>query len=165
MRRPEICSCLPIGTLTAARQVAEVDGTHRIRVNSGAFGRAALAGAGAASPSRPAAAGIVRRPFTTGCQQPRQSEVPALPLPFTGMSWRRNRMERPPRVGAAVLAKALAGVFTVFLATTAGVAGAGYFQIQPPAPKKGEPPPEPDLVIPEPELPEVEPGGPRTLLV
>ena len=31
------------------------------------------------------------------------------------MSWRRNRTERPPRVGAAVLAKALVGVFLIFL--------------------------------------------------
>src|SRR3954454_22096692 len=82
------------------------------------------------------------------------------------MSWRRNRMERPPRVGAAVLAKALAGVFTVFIATTAGVAGAGYLQIQPPAVPKGAPPaPAPIDNIPEEKLPEVEPGGPRTLLV
>src|SRR3954468_20701191 len=82
------------------------------------------------------------------------------------MSWRRNRTERPPRVGAAVLAKGLAGVFTVFIATTAGVAGAGYLQIQPPAvPKGGPPAPPPIDNIPEEELPEVEPGGPRTLLV
>src|SRR4051794_29467036 len=81
------------------------------------------------------------------------------------MSWRRNRMERPPRVGAAVLAKALAGVFTVFIATTAGVAGAGYLQIQPPAVRKGDPPAPPPIEIKEAELPDVEPGGPRTLLV
>jgi polyisoprenyl-teichoic acid--peptidoglycan teichoic acid transferase len=82
------------------------------------------------------------------------------------MSWRRNRTERPPRVGAAVLAKALAGVFTVFIATTAGVAGAGYLQIQPPAVPKGLPPAPPPIDdIPEEKLPDVEPGGPRTLLV
>jgi LCP family protein required for cell wall assembly len=74
-------------------------------------------------------------------------------------------MERPPRVGAAVLAKALAGVFTVFVATTAGVAGAGYLQIQPPEVPKGAPPAPPPIEIKEEELPEVEPGGPRTLLV
>src|SRR3954454_1581589 len=105
MRLPEICSCLPIGTLTAARQVAEVDGTHRIRVNSGAFLRAALAGAGAASASRAAGAGSVQRPFTTRCQQARRSEVPDLLLRFARMPWRQNRLERPPRVGARVLAK------------------------------------------------------------
>jgi LCP family protein required for cell wall assembly len=81
------------------------------------------------------------------------------------MSWRRNRLERPPRVGAAVLAKGLAGVFTVFIATTAGVAGAGYLQIQPPEPPKGAPPAPPPIEIKEEELPDVEPGGPRTLLV
>jgi LCP family protein required for cell wall assembly len=82
------------------------------------------------------------------------------------MSWRRHRTERPPRVGAAVLAKGLAGVFTVFIATTAGVAGAGYLQIQPPEVPKGAPPPPPPIAeIPEEDLPEVEPGGPRTLLV
>jgi polyisoprenyl-teichoic acid--peptidoglycan teichoic acid transferase len=74
-------------------------------------------------------------------------------------------MERPPRVGAAVLAKALAGVFTVFVATTAGVAGAGYLQIQPPEVPKGAPPAPPPIEIKEEELPDVEPGGPRTLLM
>jgi polyisoprenyl-teichoic acid--peptidoglycan teichoic acid transferase len=75
-------------------------------------------------------------------------------------------VERPPRVGAAVLAKGLAGVFTVFIATTAGVAGAGYLQIQPPAVPKGAPPaPPPIPEIPEEKLPDVKPGGPRTLLV
>jgi LCP family protein required for cell wall assembly len=82
------------------------------------------------------------------------------------MSWRRNRTERPPRVGATVLAKALAGVFTVFIATTAGVAGAGYLQIQPPEVPNGAPAAPPPLAgIPEKALPDVEPGGPRTLLV
>ena len=74
-------------------------------------------------------------------------------------------MDRPPRVGAAVLAKAIAGVFTVFIATTAGVAGAGYLQIQPPEVPEGAPPAPPPIEIQEEELPEVEPGGPRTLLV
>ena len=64
-----------------------------------------------------------------------------------------------------MLAKALVGVFTVFLATTAGFAGAAYFQIKPPPAKQGEPAPEPDLPIPEEKLPDVDPGGPRTLLV
>ena len=65
-----------------------------------------------------------------------------------------------------MLAKGLAGVFTVFIATTAGVAGAGYLQIQPPDVPKGAPPaPPPIPEIPEEALPEVEPGGPRTLLV
>jgi LCP family protein required for cell wall assembly len=68
-------------------------------------------------------------------------------------------------VGARVLAKGLAGVFTVFIATTAGVAGAGYLQIQPPEVPKGAPPAPPPIEIKEEELPEVEPGGPRTLLV
>jgi LCP family protein required for cell wall assembly len=63
------------------------------------------------------------------------------------------------------LAKGLAGVFTVFIATTAGVAGAGYLQIQPPEVPKGAPPAPPPIEIKEEELPEVEPGGPRTLLV
>ena len=51
------------------------------------------------------------------------------------MSRRRNRTERPPRVGAAVLAKALAGVFIVFIATRRGVAGAGY--LPDPQPTRG----------------------------
>ena len=62
------------------------------------------------------------------------------------MSWRRNRTERPPRVGAAVLAKALAGVFVVFSRTGAGVAGAGYFQIPSrPTPPEGAPPAPPPI--------------------
>jgi LCP family protein required for cell wall assembly len=74
-------------------------------------------------------------------------------------------MERPPRVGAAVLAKGLAGVLTVFIATTAGVAGAGYFQIAVPTPAPGEPTPEPPIPLPEKAVDPPEPGGPRTLLV
>ena len=66
-----------------------------------------------------------------------------------------------------MFAKALAGVLVIFVATGAGVAGAGYFQIPVPEPPKGvhvEPPinlgrEEEQLVEPP------EPGGPRTLLV
>ena len=71
------------------------------------------------------------------------------------MSRRSDRGQRPPRVGVAVLARALAGVFTVLLATSAGVAAAGYFQI--PVLKPHEP------SIPTPPFPEAH--GPRTLLV
>jgi LCP family protein required for cell wall assembly len=81
------------------------------------------------------------------------------------MSWRRNRTDRPPRVGLAVLSKALAGVFTVFLATTAGVAGAGYFQIPVPTPPDGRAAAPPIPNIPDEEIEPPEPGGPRTLLV
>jgi LCP family protein required for cell wall assembly len=80
------------------------------------------------------------------------------------MSWRRNRTERPPRVGVAVLAKALAGVCVIFIATGAGVAGAGYFQIPVPTPIPGTDPPEPPIPLPE-TLDPPEPGKPRTLLV
>ena len=83
------------------------------------------------------------------------------------MPWRRKRMERPPRVGLRMLLQALAGVLVIFVATGAGVAGAGYFQIpnldtdpgRGPAPE----PPIPD--IPKEELAPPEPGQPRTLLV
>ena len=78
----------------------------------------------------------------------------------------RQRQDRPPRVGAAVLAKALVGVFLIFASTGAGVAIAGYLMIAPPAP------PDPTKVEPplpglddEEIIPPVEPGGPRTLLV
>jgi LCP family protein required for cell wall assembly len=64
-----------------------------------------------------------------------------------------------------VFLKALAGVLTVFLATTAGVAGAGYFQIQPPAPPKGAPPAPPPIPTGPETIDPPEPGGPRTLLV
>src|SRR3954452_21203165 len=82
------------------------------------------------------------------------------------MRWRRDRPERPPRVGAAMLAKALVGVFVIFVCSGAGVAAAGYFQfdkiINPPTPK-GQAPPPPPLADIDPEPPQ--PGGPRTLLV
>ncbi len=86
-------------------------GTHRIRVSSGGLRRArARRRGGGERQRRAAAAVIVQRPFTT-----------ALPTDYGGgssgtsgyacarMRWGRNRMERPPRVGAAVLAKALVG--------------------------------------------------------
>jgi polyisoprenyl-teichoic acid--peptidoglycan teichoic acid transferase len=75
------------------------------------------------------------------------------------MRWRRGHAERPPRVGAAVLVRALAGVLTVFAAVTAGVAGAGYLQIPVPKPPGPPIPTDPgDIVAPDPD-------GPRTLLV
>jgi LCP family protein required for cell wall assembly len=73
------------------------------------------------------------------------------------MRWRRGAGQRPPRVGAAMLMRALAGVFTVFLAVTAGVAAAGYLQIPKP---KGPP-----IVVPPGGVVEPEPDGPRTLLL
>jgi LCP family protein required for cell wall assembly len=82
------------------------------------------------------------------------------------MSWRRNRTERPPRVGVAVLAKALAGVFVIFIATGAGVAGAGYFQIPVPKPPHGQGPAEPPIPgIADDQIAPPEPGKARTLLV
>jgi LCP family protein required for cell wall assembly len=79
-----------------------------------------------------------------------------------------DRQQRPPRVGGVMLAKALAGVLLIFVVAGAGTAGAGYFQFDklfPPAdaplPGGGKAPP----ALSVPELPEVEPGGPRTLLL
>src|SRR4051794_7141201 len=78
-----------------------------------------------------------------------------------------NRQDRPPRVGAAVLAKALVGVFLIFLSSGAGVAIAGYLMIAPPKPSV--PPPPPIAGIPEDPrkggIADVPPGGPRTLLI
>ncbi len=72
-------------------------------------------------------------------------------------------------MGAAMLAKALVGVFVVFLSTGAGVAAAGWLMIAPPT-IGGQPTPTP-IPIPtegpgesQPIAP-VPPGGPRTLLV
>src|SRR5262245_7022468 len=76
-----------------------------------------------------------------------------------------NRQDRPPRVGAKVLAKALAGVFLIFLSTGAGVAIAGYLMIAPPPPAPGTHAEPPIQDIPDKLLPPPEPGGPRTLLV
>src|SRR5690349_14160544 len=79
-----------------------------------------------------------------------------------------DRSQRPPRVGAAMLAKALAGVMVVLLCTSAATAAAGYFQFR----KLVDPVLPPDVATPAPieipegeELPDVKPGGPRTLLV
>ena len=76
-------------------------------------------------------------------------------------------MDRPPRVGLRMFLKAMTGVLVVFVATGAGVAGAGYFQIpdlenDPPGPG---PPPEVIPDIPEEDLPPAEPGQPRTILL
>ena len=68
-------------------------------------------------------------------------------------------------MGARVLAKGLAGVFTVFIATSAGVAGAGYLQIQPPEVPAGAPPAPAPIPLPPETVDPPEPGGPRTLLV
>ena len=56
-----------------------------------------------------------------------------------------------------MLLRALAGVLTVLLTITVGVAGAGYFQIPEPTP------PEPPIPVPPGEI--VHADGPRTLLV
>jgi LCP family protein required for cell wall assembly len=80
----------------------------------------------------------------------------------------RNRQDRPPHVGAAVLAKALVGVFIVFLCAGGATAAAGYFQFRDfvdPEPIPGEPTPEPTIDIPDKEVESVKPGGPRTLLL
>ncbi|HEX6020874.1 MAG TPA: LCP family protein [Solirubrobacter sp.] len=76
----------------------------------------------------------------------------------------RDRQDRPPRVGAAVLAKALVGVLLIFVSAGVGVAGAGYFQWQAVIETPPGPAPAP-IPIPEAELPPPEPGGPRTLLI
>jgi LCP family protein required for cell wall assembly len=65
-----------------------------------------------------------------------------------------------------VLAKALAGVFVIFIATGAGVAGAGYFQIPVPKPDPSNGPLEPPIPgIPDDQIAPPVPGSPRTLLV
>ena len=85
------------------------------------------------------------------------------------MRRRYKNSERPPRVGAAVLAKAFAGVFLIFLSTGAGVAIAGYLMIAPPiaacSSDCGDRPQTTIADLPEEEIEPVEPGGPRTLLV
>ncbi|MBE2315194.1 LCP family protein [Solirubrobacter sp. CPCC 204708] len=81
------------------------------------------------------------------------------------MRRRYTNQERPPRVGARVLAKALVGVLLIFISTGAGVAIAGYLMIAPPIPddpaKRQAPIPD----LPEEVIVPVEPGGPRTILV
>src|SRR3954453_804799 len=76
-----------------------------------------------------------------------------------------DRQERPPRVGARMLAKALAGGLVIIVCAGAGVAGAAWFQfddiVNPQLPPGVTPAPTVDA----PELPVPKPGGPRTLLV
>src|SRR3954447_23360962 len=78
-----------------------------------------------------------------------------------------KRQDRPPRVGAAVLAKALAGVFLIFLSSGAGVAIAGYLMSAPPQPPGpgGLPAPIPNIPDDDSGVVDVPPGGPRTLLI
>src|SRR5215218_7095645 len=79
-----------------------------------------------------------------------------------------DRSQRPPRVGAAMLAKALVGVFVVFLCAGGASAAAGYFQFRKIVDvdlPEGVATPEPIQIPEEEALPEVKPGGPRTLLV
>ena len=63
--------------------------------------------------------------------------------------------------------KALAGVLVIFVATGAGVAGAGYFQIPDLEEDPPGPGPAPDLIpeLTEAEVAPPEPGQPRTILV
>ena len=71
-------------------------------------------------------------------------------------------------MGARVLAKALTGVFVIFLSTGASVAIAGYLMISPPKlvdERGNEKPLPPSIDIAEEKVEPVEPGGPRTLLV
>jgi polyisoprenyl-teichoic acid--peptidoglycan teichoic acid transferase len=77
------------------------------------------------------------------------------------------RQDRPPRVGAAVLVKALAGVFLIFLSSGAGVAIAGYLMIAPPKPQGpgGLQPAIPNIPDDDTGVVDVPPGGPRTLLI
>src|SRR3954468_7629553 len=79
----------------------------------------------------------------------------------------RNRQDRPPRVGAALLAKAFVGVLLIFLSTGAGVAIAGYLMIAPPKPPGPGKIPSPIPGIPDDPtgVVDVPPGGPRTLLI
>lgn len=83
------------------------------------------------------------------------------------MRRRYKSEERPPRVGMSMLLKAILGVFMIFLSTGAGVAIAGYLMIEPPPLPDNVPEADlpPEIEIPEEEIPPVEPGGPRTLLV
>jgi LCP family protein required for cell wall assembly len=71
-------------------------------------------------------------------------------------------------VGAVMLAKALAGVLLIFVVCGVGTAAAGYFQFDKLFPSANSPLPgggkaPPPLAVPK--LPEVKPGGPRTLLL
>jgi LCP family protein required for cell wall assembly len=64
-----------------------------------------------------------------------------------------------------MLLKAFLGVFVVFVCTGAGVAGAGYFKFKDVIDEATSGPAPPPVPVADAELPEVQPGGPRTLLV
>jgi LCP family protein required for cell wall assembly len=82
------------------------------------------------------------------------------------MGWRRNREERPPRVGAAVLVKASVAAVLIVLCSGGAVGAAIFFQVH----KHINPPALPGLPKPEPAIQGVKvepvaPNGPRTILV
>jgi polyisoprenyl-teichoic acid--peptidoglycan teichoic acid transferase len=81
------------------------------------------------------------------------------------MRWGHDRQDRPPRVGARMLLKALAAGLVVMVCAGTAVAGAAWFQfekvVDPPLPPGVTPAPTVDV----PALPIPKPGGPRTLLV
>ena len=81
------------------------------------------------------------------------------------MRWGPDRQDRPPRVGARMLAKSLAAGLIVMVCVGTAVAGAAWFQVD-----KVVNPALPPGVTPAPTvavqpLPIPKPGGPRTLLV
>jgi LCP family protein required for cell wall assembly len=64
-----------------------------------------------------------------------------------------------------MLAKALVGVFVVFLCAGAATAAAGYFQFRGIVDPPGPGPTQPPILVDPGQVKEVQPGGPRTLLV
>ena len=134
-------------------------------MSSGGLWRAAPAGAGAAaSTSSTLAAVTVKRPFTTAANRPSGRKFRHGHYAFA-MLWRRNRADRPPRVGAKRAGQSPRGHVRRLRLHRRGRAGAGYFQIgatlNPPLPPGVTPVP----TIPPPRSAPPEPGKPRTLLV
>ena len=153
-------------------QAALPAGTQRICLRCGAARWVAwAAGGSAAAPSASAAAAsdVRRASLTLAANRVWAAKFRrAGGYPYARMRRAPNRQERPPHVGAVMLAKALAGVFLIFVVCGVGTAAAGYFQFDklfPPAdaplPGGGKAPPP--LAVPK--LPEVKPGGARTLLL
>src|SRR3954447_26878252 len=76
-----------------------------------------------------------------------------------------DRQDRPPRVGARMLAKSLAAGLIVIVCAGTAVAGAAWYQIDKVVNPDLPPGVTPAPTVDAPELPPPKPGGPRTLLV
>ena len=77
----------------------------------------------------------------------------------------QDRQDRPPHVGARMLAKSLAAGLIVIVCAGTAVAGAAWYQIDKVVNPELPPGVTPAPTVDVPQLPAPKPGGPRTLLL